>query len=64
MQGLNMYHLPHVCRTHVPEIHVHLEMIHVFQYISCLIVKTPEHEPERQGLELALSAMKIIDEYM
>ena len=50
--------------AHVPKIHVHFEMICVFQYISCLIVKIPEHEPEQQGPEPALSAMKIIDEYM
>ena len=26
-----MYHLPHVCRTLVPEIRVHPKMLHVFR---------------------------------
>ena len=33
---LSMYHLHRVCRNLVPEIHVHLEMLHVFRYIGVL----------------------------
>ena len=33
---LSMYHLPRVCRTLVPEIHVRPEMLHVFRYIGVL----------------------------
>ena len=33
---LSMYHLPRVCRTLVPEIHVHPEMLHIFWYIGVL----------------------------
>ena len=33
---LSMYHLPHVCCTPVPEIHVRPEMLHVFRYIGVL----------------------------
>ena len=34
---LFMYHLPHVCRTLVPEIRVRPEMLFVFQYIDLLM---------------------------
>ena len=33
---LSMYHLPHICRTLVPEIRVRPEILHVFQYIDML----------------------------
>ena len=41
--NLSMYHLPHVCRTLVPEIRVCPEMLRVFQYIgllTCVIYTT------------------------
>ena len=33
-----LYHLSHICRTLVPEIHVHHEMLHVFRYIDVVHV--------------------------
>ena len=44
---LCLYHLPRVCRTLIPEIHVRPKMLHVFRYID---------------VELLVSAVKIIDE--
>ena len=32
-----MHHLPRVCRTLVPKICVHLEMLHVVQYYEVLM---------------------------
>ena len=43
---LCLYHLPHVCRTLVPEIRVRPEMLRVFRYID---------------VELLMSAVEIID---
>ena len=34
---LSMYYLPHVCRTLVPKIRLHPEMLHVFRYIDVLM---------------------------
>ena len=34
--SLLMYHLPHVCRTLVPEIRVHPKMLRVLQHINVL----------------------------
>ena len=50
-----MYHLPHVCRTLVPEIRVCPEMLRVFRYIdvlTCVIYNLTERS----------SAVKIINE--
>ena len=62
---LCMYHLPRVCHTLVPEIHVRPEIIHVFQYIDVLtcVIYNCMHSNEQQGrLELLVPAVKIIDE--
>ena len=48
---LSMYHLPRVCRTLVPEIRVHPEMLHVFRYIDVLtcVIYNCMHSTEQQG---------------
>ena len=53
-----MYHLPCVCRTLVPKIHVHPVILHVFQYIDMLkcVVTSIYDSTEQQGqLELLAS---------
>ena len=63
--SVSMYHLPRVCHTLVPEIRVHPEMIHVFQYIdvlTCVIYNCMHSTEQQRSLELLLSAVKIIDE--
>ena len=59
--SVSMYHLPCVCRTLVPEIHVHPKML---QYIDVLMCILQLHLNQQQGcgLELLMSAIKIIDE--
>ena len=61
---VSMYHLPSVCRTLVPEIHVCPKMLHVIRYIDVLMcmIYNCMYSTEQQGrLELLVSAMKIID---
>ena len=61
---LCMYHLPRICCTLVPEIHVRPEMLHAFRYIDVLtcIIYNCVHSTEQQGrLELLMSAVEIID---
>ena len=56
-----LYHLPHVCHTLVPEIHVCPEMLHVFRYIymlTCVILHSTE---QQERLELLKSTVKIIN---
>ena len=65
-----MYHLPRICHTLVPEIHVHPEMLHVFRYIdmltcvsyNCTRLKDLCSTEQQGRLELLVSAIKIIDE--
>ena len=49
---LCLYRLPHVCRTLVPKIRVHPEILHVFRYIDVLV-----NSPQGQ-LELFVSASR------
>ena len=59
---VSMYHLPRVCRTLVPEIHVRPEILHVFRYIdmlTCVIYNSPMKQQGR--LVLLMSTVKIID---
>ena len=59
-----MYHLPCVCRTLVPEIRVHPEILHVFRYIDmlmCVIYNCTQLNSKNYWSYL-LSAMKIINE--
>ena len=63
--SIYMYHLPRVCRTLVPEIHVHPEMLHVFWYIdmlTCVIYNCMQSTEQQGRMELLVSAVKIIDE--
>ena len=55
-----MYHLPHVCRTLVPEIYVRPEMLRVFWHIDMLTCVI--YNEQQEWLELPVSAMKSIDE--
>ena len=50
-----MYHLPCVCHTLVPKIHVRPEILLVFQYIDMLkcVVKSI-HDSTEQQLELLM----------
>ena len=67
---LSMYHLPRICRTLVPEIHVHPEMLRVFRYIdmltcvsyNCTRLKDLCSTEQQGRLELLVSAVKIINE--
>ena len=59
-----MYHLPRVCRTLVPEIRVHPEILCVFHMPTCVIYNcTRLNSQERhERLELLVSALNNIDE--
>ena len=60
-----MYHLPRLCRTMVPEIHVRPEMLHVFLYtdvLTCVIYNCTQLN-SMDNWSYSLSAIKVIDEY-
>ena len=62
---LCLYHLPCICRTMVPEIHVHPKMLLVFRYIDvlvCVIYNCMHSTEQQEPLELLVSAVKIINE--
>ena len=46
---VSMYHLPHICRTLVPKIHVHPEMLRVFRYIEVLTCVIYNFDCQQQG---------------
>ena len=53
-----MYHLPCVCHTLVPEIHVHPEVLCVFRYIdmlTCVIYNCIQSTEQQGRLELLVS---------
>ena len=59
-----MYHLPHVCRTLLPEIRVCLEKLCVFRHIDKVDVVhvCDSHDSEDQSY--SLSAVKIFNKDM
>ena len=57
---LCMYHLPHVCRTLVPEFHIHPKILRVFWCWHAHVRDLKLHSTEQQErLELFVSAMKM-----
>ena len=59
-----MYHLPRVCRTLVPEICVHPEMLRI-DVLTCVIYNCTRQlngQERHERLELLVSAVNNIDE--
>ena len=62
-----MYHLPCICRTLVPKIRVHPEMLCVFRYIgvlTCVIYNCTRLNKQQGLLVSAVKYMYIDEDYL